>query len=72
MLVYSLKKLKERDPQRTQLYRYLGYVDDALQKVVQDLAVTLNNYEPKVEAPAFGLGKISKQSRAPSSKSLML
>jgi len=64
MLVYSLKKLKERDPQRTQLYRYLGYVDDALQKVVQDLAATLNNYEPKVEAPAFGLGKISKQSRA--------
>jgi hypothetical protein len=64
MLVYNLKKLKERDPQRTQLYRYLGYVDDALQKVVQDLAATLNNYEPKVEAPAFGLGKISKQSRA--------
>lgn len=61
----KLIHLKERDP-NTKKYRYIVHLlkkESAFNNLVK-LRESLNESEPLIEIPEFGLGKVSKESRA--------
>lgn len=60
----KLHQLLDVDP-KTKKPKYLGYLaeQESLKNNLSHLLETLKQYEPKVEAPSFGLGKVTKESR---------
>lgn len=60
----KMHNLKERDP-KTKKYRHLGNLvkNEGLFNNLMQMRTQLEKHVPNVEAPAFGLGTVSKKSR---------
>ena len=63
-LNHKLHLLNDADP-KTKKPKYLAYLSqqETIKNNLSHLKDTLNKYEPKIEAPSFGLGKVTKESR---------
>ena len=60
----NLNKLKDRDPKTTK-YKYIDALiaDEALYNNMTKLENSLAKFEPKIDVPSLGLGKLNRHSR---------